>query len=56
MARKAKVRTRKGRNKIARTMREFKAGKLRSGSKHGPRVRSRRQAIAKRQTYLRMLQ
>jgi hypothetical protein len=27
-------------------MHEFKHGKLRSGSKHGPRVRSRKQAIA----------
>ncbi len=28
------------------TMHEFKHGKLRSGSKHGPRVKSRKQAIA----------
>jgi hypothetical protein len=32
--------------KIHRTMREFKHGKLHSGSKHGPKVRSRKQAIA----------
>ena len=28
------------------TMHEFKAGKLHSGSKHGPIVKSRKQAIA----------
>lgn len=28
------------------TMKEFKAGKLHSGSKHGPVVTSRKQAIA----------
>lgn len=32
--------------KVHKTMREFKHGKLRSGSKHGPKVRSRKQAIA----------
>lgn len=31
---------------IKKTMEEFKEGKLRSGSKKGPRVRSRKQAIA----------
>lgn len=29
-----------------RVMHEFKHGKLRSGSKHGPRVKNRKQAIA----------
>jgi hypothetical protein len=28
------------------TMSEFKRGKLHSGSKHGPKVKSRKQAIA----------
>lgn len=31
---------------IAATMHEFKAGKLHSGSKKGPKVKSRKQAIA----------
>lgn len=31
---------------IAKTMHEFKHGSLHSGSKTGPRVRSRKQAIA----------
>lgn len=31
---------------IAGTMREFKKGKLHSGSKKGPKVASRKQAIA----------
>jgi len=30
----------------SKVMHEFKRGKLRSGSKHGPRVKSRKQAIA----------
>ncbi len=34
------------RRKIEKTMGEFKRGKLRSGSKHGPKVRKRSQAIA----------
>jgi hypothetical protein len=33
-------------DKIAKVMREFKAGKLRSGSKKGPKVASREQALA----------
>jgi hypothetical protein len=32
--------------KTHRVMREFKKGKLRSGSKRGPKVKSRRQAVA----------
>jgi hypothetical protein len=32
--------------KVAKTMREYKQGKLHSGSKKGPRVKSRKQAIA----------
>jgi hypothetical protein len=33
-------------NKIRKVMREFRQGKLHSGSKRGPKVKSRRQAIA----------
>lgn len=32
--------------KVETVMHEFKEGKLRSGSKKGPRVKSRRQAVA----------
>ena len=33
-------------SKTAKVMKEFKAGKLHSGSKKGPEVTSRKQAIA----------
>jgi len=36
----------KAKAKIQKTMHEFKHGKLRSGSKKGPKVTSRKQAIA----------
>ena len=36
----------KGAKKVAKVMREFEAGKLHSGSKKGPEVTSRKQAIA----------
>lgn len=36
----------KGSEKVERSMSEFKAGELHSGSKTGPVVRSRKQAIA----------
>jgi hypothetical protein len=36
----------KSKGKIRTVMHEFKHGKLRSGSKRGPKVKSRRQAIA----------
>jgi len=36
----------KVKRKIAKTMGEFKRGKLRSGSKKGPKVKDRAQAIA----------
>jgi hypothetical protein len=36
----------KAKAKIATTMREFGAGKLHSGSKKGPVVKSQRQAVA----------
>lgn len=32
--------------KIHRVMREYKHGTLHSGSKHGPKVKNRRQAVA----------
>lgn len=32
--------------KVGKVMREFKHGELHSGSKHGPKVKSRKQAIA----------
>lgn len=32
--------------KVHKVMREFKTGKLHSGSKHGPKVTSRKQAVA----------
>jgi hypothetical protein len=35
-----------GQPKVHKVMREFKRGMLRSGSKHGPKVNSRKQAIA----------
>ena len=36
----------KSAKKVAKVMREFKGGKLHSGSKKGPKVTSRKQAIA----------
>jgi hypothetical protein len=33
-------------DKVHKVMGEFKRGKLRSGSKHGPKVKSRKQAVA----------
>jgi len=36
----------KKKNKVAATMKEFKEGKLHSGSKSGPKVKSKKQAIA----------
>ncbi|MGV3620932.1 MAG: DUF6496 domain-containing protein [Archangium sp.] len=36
----------KAEKKIGKVMREFKEGKLHSGSKTGPKVKSRKQAIA----------
>jgi hypothetical protein len=41
MARKTK-----GQSKIHKVMEEFKEGALHSGSKKGPKVKSRRQAVA----------
>lgn len=36
----------KGKGKVEKVMHEFKEGKLHSGSKKGPEVQSRKQAIA----------
>jgi len=36
----------KVKGKIKKTMGEFKRGKLRSGSKKGPKVKDRKQAVA----------
>ena len=36
----------KGAKKVAKVMREFKGGKLHSGSKKGPVVKTRKQAVA----------
>jgi len=35
-----------GNAKVAQTMREFKHGNLRAGSKKGPKVKTRKQAVA----------
>ncbi len=44
---KAKPRTKAGKQaKVRKVMREYKAGKLPTGSKSGPKVKSRKQAIA----------
>lgn len=32
--------------KVAKVMREYKSGTLRSGSRRGPKVKSRKQAVA----------
>jgi len=36
----------KAEKKISKVMKEYKSGKLHSGSKKGPKVKSRKQAIA----------
>jgi hypothetical protein len=36
----------KGREKVEKVMHEWKEGELHSGSKHGPKVKNRKQAIA----------
>jgi hypothetical protein len=38
--------TKAQREKVHRVLHEFKHGQLRSGSKHGPKVKSKKQAIA----------
>lgn len=37
---------RKDKSKVEKTMHEFKHGQLHSGSKKGPKVKSRKQAVA----------
>ena len=44
--RKSTIRKAKRKSKIRKVLKEHKEGKLRSGSKKGPRVKSRKQAIA----------
>jgi hypothetical protein len=39
-------RSKRGKAKVSKVMREWKSGKLHSGSKKGPKVTSRKQAIA----------
>ena len=46
MKRAKMIRSPAGREKVRQTMREYKHGTLRSGSKSGPKVKSRRQAVA----------
>jgi hypothetical protein len=43
---KAVPKSPKSRAKVRKTMREFKKGKLRSGSKTGPKVKDYSQAVA----------
>ncbi len=40
------TKSKRGAAKMDKTMREFKSGSLHSGSKRGPKVTSRRQAVA----------
>lgn len=42
----ASKKTKKAAAKVTKVMREYKAGKLHSGSKKGPKVTSRKQAVA----------
>lgn len=46
VAKKKSVKSTQGKAKVHKVMREFKESKLRSGSKKGPQVKSRKQAIA----------
>jgi len=46
MPRHAKKEMPTGRKKVEKVMREYKEGKLHSGSKKGPTVGSRKQAVA----------
>ncbi len=38
--------TGRGKGKVSKVMKEYREGKLRSGSKKGPKVKSRKQAVA----------
>lgn len=42
----AKVKRKPGESKVGLAVREMKAGQLRSGSKHGPKVTNPKQALA----------
>lgn len=46
MATSSAMRSKLGMHKIGKVMREYKKGKLHSGSKKGPLVKNRKQAIA----------
>ncbi len=46
MARKAVPKSPRAKEKVRKTMHEFKEGTLHSGSKQGPKVKSRKQALA----------
>jgi hypothetical protein len=46
MQKKANITTAKGKAKVEKVMHEFKHGELTSGSKTGPKVKSRAQAVA----------
>lgn len=41
-----KVTSKKGKSKVSKVMHEFKEGELHSGSKKGPMVKGRKQAVA----------
>ena len=43
---RAQTRKGTGKRKISKVLSEYKKGKLRSGSKKGPKVTSRKQAVA----------
>ena len=43
---RGKIRSRRGKTKVKKVMHEWGAGRLHSGSKKGPVVKSQRQAIA----------
>jgi hypothetical protein len=45
-AQTSKQLTGRRKRKVSKVMKEYKKGKLRSGSKKGPKVKSRKQAIA----------
>ncbi len=45
-AQTSKQLTGRQKRKVSKVMKEYKKGKLRSGSKKGPKVKSRKQAIA----------
>lgn len=42
----AKIKSAVGKNKVGKVMGEFKSGELHSGSKEGPQVKNKKQAVA----------